>query len=67
MRKKLGTAVGKVVRDKVFWFCLLTAAAVLSICTKSSFLYPLNDWVDSNCFYTVGKSMVHGKVLYRDI
>ncbi|MBQ8815026.1 MAG: glycosyltransferase family 39 protein [Lachnospiraceae bacterium] len=54
-------------RGKAFLFCLVISAAVLMICTKSSFLYPLNDWVDSNCFYTVGKSMIHGKVLYRDI
>lgn len=67
MGRKFGTAVGAVVKDKVFWFCLVVAAGVLAVCTKSSFLYPLNDWVDSNCFYTVGKAMVHGKVLYRDI
>ena len=58
---------GTIAKDKVFWFCMIAAAAVLMIGTKSSFLYPLNDWVDSNCFYTMGKAMVHGKVLYRDL
>lgn len=48
-------------------FCFLTAFAVLTVCTKSSFLYPLNDWVDANCFFTVGKAIARGKVLYRDI
>lgn len=48
-------------------FLLLTAAAVVTICSRSSPLYPFNDWVDANCFFTVGKSMLHGKVLYRDI
>lgn len=48
-------------------FCFLTAFILLTICTKSSFLYPFNDWVDSNCFFTVGKSILNGKVLYRDI
>lgn len=48
-------------------YCALTACIVLTICTKSSFLYPLNDWVDANCFFTVGKSIADGKVLYRDI
>lgn len=48
-------------------FLLMTAAAMITICSKSSPLYPFNDWVDANCFFTVGKSMLHGKVLYRDI
>ena len=60
-------AAGTIVKDRVFWLCMIAAAAVLAIGTKSSFLYPLNDWVDSNCFYTMGKAMVHGKVLYRDL
>lgn len=47
--------------------CLATAFVLLSICTKSSILYPFNDWVDANCYFTVGKSMMNGKVLYRDI
>lgn len=51
----------------VFLYCLLASFVVLTICTKSSFLYPFNDWVDANCFFTVGKSMAEGKVLYHDI
>ena len=39
----------------------------LLICTKSSPLYPFNDWVDSNVFFTMGKGMINGKVLYRDL
>ena len=27
----------------------------------------MNDWVDVNCFVTVGKSLLSGQVLYRDI
>lgn len=48
-------------------FCLLTAIGILMICTKSSVLYPFNDWVDANCYFSMGKSMMNGKVLYRDI
>lgn len=48
-------------------FLLITAAVTITVCSKSSPLYPLNNWVDANCFFTVGKSMMHGKVLYRDI
>ena len=48
-------------------YCALTAFVILTVCTKSSFLYPFNDWVDANCFFTVGKALANGKVLYRDI
>ena len=65
--RRAGSSAGAVFKDKVFWFCMIAAAAVLAIGTKSSFLYPLNDWVDANCFYTMGKAMVNGKVLYRDL
>lgn len=43
------------------------ALVVLGICSKSSPLYPFNDWGDPNCFVTVGKSMLHGLVPYRDL
>ena len=45
---------------------LLIAAALLLVCSKSSPLYPLNDWMDANIFFTAGKSMMNGLVLYRD-
>ena len=50
-------------------YAALTAAAavVITICSKSSPIYPFNDWADSNCYFTVGKALAHGKVLYRDI
>ena len=51
-----------VVRD-----LFLIAAAVIIICSKSSILYPFNDAADGNCFFTVGKSLLNGKVLYRDL
>ena len=40
---------------------------VVTVCSKSSPIYPLNNWDDPNCFFTVGKAMANGKVLYRDI
>lgn len=48
-------------------YCLLMAALFVTICSRSSFLYVMNNWDDSNCYFTVGKSMLHGKVLYRDV
>lgn len=47
--------------------CLCAALIILAICSKSSFLYPLNNWGDANCYYTVAKGMLHGKVPYRDL
>ena len=32
----------------VFPLCVLFSAVFLLLCTKSSPLFPLNDWVDSN-------------------
>lgn len=48
-------------------FCLLTAASLLFIASRSSPLYPFNDWTDVNTFFTVGKGMLAGKVLYHDL
>lgn len=48
-------------------WCVVIAAAVLLLCSKSSPLFVLNDWMDANIFFTMGKSMFNGKVLYRDV
>lgn len=48
-------------------FAFITAFIFITICSKNSFLYPLNDWGDINCFFTVGRSLLNGKVLYQDI
>lgn len=68
-RERLGIEKKKIKNRRILLFvwCLLNAIVFLTVCSKSSFLYPLNDWVDSNCFFTMGKAMMNGKVLYRDI
>ena len=48
-------------------FPFAMAALVLLFCSKSSPLFPMNDWVDVNCFFTMGKSILHGIVPYRDL
>ena len=50
-----------------FPLACLAAFSVLAVCSKNSFLYPLNDWVDVNCFFTVGRGILHGLVPYRDL
>ena len=64
----LQTKAGKnPMRTAVMLMCVLTAVIVVAICSKSSFLYPLNDWQDTNCYLTVGKSIWSGVVPYRDL
>ena len=56
----------KVQRDLLL-VSFLSALTVLLICSKSSPLYPMNDWVDVQCFFTVGRGMKHGLVPYADL
>ena len=48
-------------------FSFLISTLFLLVCTKSSPLYPMNDWVDVNCFFTMGKSILHGIVPYAEL
>ncbi len=48
-------------------YFLAAGAAVLALCSRSSFLYPFNNWDDANSYFTVGKSMMQGQVPYRDV
>lgn len=66
-REPLGSG-GKTGLLPVDWIvCLGISAALLAFCSRSSPLYPINYWVDANCFFTVGKAMMNGLVVYRDI
>ena len=51
----------------IYCFCLLTATMILLFCSQNSPLYPMNDWVDVNAFFTVGKGMMNGLVPYKDL
>lgn len=50
-----------------FLVSCIASFSVLAVCSKSSFLYPMNDWVDVNCFFTVGRGILHGLAPYRDL
>lgn len=52
---------------KIFVFCLIISFLFLMICSKSSFLYVINNWSDANCYFTIGKSMLSGKIYYLDL
>lgn len=54
-------------RTALLAWSFLCAFVVLLISSKSSPLYPMNDWVDVNCFFTVGRGIVQGKMPYLDL
>ncbi len=53
-------------RILLLWSMILSAVFIF-LASKSSPLYPLNDWVDVNCFFTVGRGILDGLVPYRDL
>ncbi|MDD6362424.1 MAG: hypothetical protein PUG18_04085, partial [Lachnospiraceae bacterium] len=64
-----GVVLKKITRNQIallFYFALISFA-VLLFATRSSFLYPMNNWDDSNSYFTMGKSMFRGIMIYRDI
>lgn len=48
-------------------FLVLAATATITVVSTCSPLYPFNLWDDVNCFFTVGRGIIHGKVPYRDL
>ena len=53
-------------RILLLWSMVLSVLFI-GLASKSSPLYPMNDWVDVNCFFTVGRGMLDGMVPYRDL
>ena len=54
-------------RRLAFLFIFFSSVLTITLFSKSSPLYPLNDWVDANCFLTTGKAILSGQVLYREV
>ena len=53
-------------RWKIILFISM-AVLILLLTSKYSIFYPFNDWQDSNSFMTVARSMLNGKIVYKDI
>ena len=51
----------------LFVYYLLVSFTLMLLITRSSPLYPYNNWDDANSYFSMGKSMFHGIVIYRDI
>ncbi len=68
MKNTSTTALLQKIKDKrMVIYCLVLAFALLSVTSKSSYLYPFNDWVDVQCFFTVGKGLFNGMVPYLEL
>lgn len=52
-------------KNKIYIFII--AFTFLLLTSKQSFLYPMNDWCDSNAFFTIGKSWMNGIMPYKDL
>src|SRR5699024_9566705 len=57
----------KLWKKKYYMFLTLFSFFIILIFSKSSPLYFINDWVDANAFFSVGKGIVHGQVPYKDL
>ncbi len=59
----------KSIRSKLLIYILIFAFVFIAvtIASQSSFLFRLNDWYDANCYFSVGKKVLSGGVIYRDI
>lgn len=50
-----------------YLYFILAAGLCLMLASRSSFLYPLNNWDDANSYFSVGKGIFNGRMPYRDI
>ena len=46
---------------------LIISFVLLFFCSMTSYLFPIHNWVDQNCFLTLGKGILEGVVPYRDL
>lgn len=58
----------RLTRDhRLLIFSMVISAAFLAVLSKNSPLYPMNDWVDVHCFFTLGRGILDGQVPYLDL
>ena len=53
--------------NKSVFFALFVAIITITLCSRSSFLVPYNNWDDANSYFSMGKGLFNGKIIYRDI
>lgn len=52
---------------KIIIYCFIVSLLILLIASKSSPLYPFNDWCDANAFFTMGKGLFNGKIIFKEL
>ena len=62
-----GPEVGGKLSKSELAILVISAAVTITIVSACSPLYPFNPWDDANCFFTVGRGIIHGLVPYRDL
>ncbi len=55
------------VKINIYFYMLVCTFLCLLLATRSSFLYPLNNWDDANSYFSMGKAIFNGKMPYRDV
>lgn len=50
-----------------YLYFAVSVALFLMLASRSSFLYTFNNWDDANSYFTMGKALFNGKMLYRDV
>lgn len=48
-------------------YLVLLSFLIMFLCSKSSAFYVINDWVDTQCYFTMGKALVNGQAIYKDL
>ena len=66
MRSQGPCVDGKLTKSELA-ILVISAAVTITVVSASSPLYPFNPWDDANCFFTVGRGIIHGLVPYRDL
>ncbi len=54
-------------KNRLIIWSLICASLILLFTTRSSPLFVCNNWDDVNSYFTMGKGMMNGLVIYRDL
>ena len=66
MGSKELNAKGKLSKQELA-ILIISSLVTITFVSASSPLYPFNPWDDANCFFTLGRGIIHGMVPYRDL